>query len=185
MRRSDSVRVLTLLLCALALSAEAVACGPSRQKAVESIEIDAPTDKVWALIGNFRDMTWHPAIAATDADATLEPEVTKRRLIAKGGALITDRLTKYDPAAHSIGFMTDEADQSVLPVTGYNSTLTVRDIGGKTYLEWRGAFSRGYLKADPPPDQNDEAALRAVTAFQHAGLEALKRQLEDRKAGGS
>lgn len=185
MRRSVAIRVPAVLFCAVALAAEAQACGPSRQKAVESIEIEAPADKVWALIGNFQDMTWHPQITASDADPTLEPEVTKRRLTAKGGALITDRLTKYDPAAHSIGFMTDEADQSVLPVTGYNSTLTVREMGGRTYLEWRGAFSRGYLKADPPPDQNDEAALRAVTAFQHAGLEALKRQLEAGKAGGS
>ena len=41
----------------------ASAHGPSRQKVTETVEINAPADKVWAVIGNFQDMSWHPAVA--------------------------------------------------------------------------------------------------------------------------
>lgn len=46
------------LVCVWPLAASAH--GPSRQKVTESVEINAPADKVWAVIGNFQDMGWHP-----------------------------------------------------------------------------------------------------------------------------
>ena len=58
------VRALALGLAALALFPTlASAHGPTRQKATETVEISAPADKVWAIIGNFQDMSWHPAVA--------------------------------------------------------------------------------------------------------------------------
>ena len=50
-----------LVVAALALiPAAALAHGPSRQKVVEKIEIDAPPAKVWAIVGNFGDLSWLP-----------------------------------------------------------------------------------------------------------------------------
>ena len=40
--------------------------GPSRQKVTETIEIAAPAEKVWAVIGNFQDLSWLPAVAKTE-----------------------------------------------------------------------------------------------------------------------
>ena len=58
------VRALALGLVALALFPVAVfAHGPTRQKVTETVEINAPPDKVWEVIGNFQDMSWHPAVA--------------------------------------------------------------------------------------------------------------------------
>ncbi|MGZ5026493.1 MAG: SRPBCC family protein, partial [Methylobacter sp.] len=34
--------------------------GPVRQKAEEKITIDAPAAKVWDIIKNYGDMSWHP-----------------------------------------------------------------------------------------------------------------------------
>jgi hypothetical protein len=45
-------------------------------------------------------------------------------------------------------------------------------------VEWRGAFSRGYLKNDPPPELSDDAAIAAVSAFQKASLFSLKQKME-------
>jgi hypothetical protein len=45
-------------------------------------------------------------------------------------------------------------------------------------VEWRGAFYRAYPKNDPPPDQNDEAAVAAVTAVYKDGLANLKKLAE-------
>ncbi|MFA5949486.1 MAG: SRPBCC family protein [Hyphomicrobium sp.] len=173
------MRSIATLLAGLALvPGLALGCGPTRLKVVQSIEIRAPADKVWAVIGNFRDMSWHPAIARTEAPETIEPEVTTRTLTYKSGSTVTDKLTKYDAAQRAIGFMADKEDQAILPVVGYNSILTAKDHGGATLLEWRGAFMRGYPLPDPPPAQNDEAAERAVTAYQKAGLDAVKKLME-------
>jgi hypothetical protein len=55
----------------------ALAHGPSRKKEVTTIEINAPAEKVWEVVGNYRDMSWHPAIATTEADpGELKKEVS-------------------------------------------------------------------------------------------------------------
>jgi len=35
-----------------------------------------------------------------------------------------------------------------LPVNNYSSTITVKDVGGKTEVEWKGAFYRGFMNND-------------------------------------
>ncbi len=40
------------------------------------------------------------------------------------------------------------------------------------------AFYRGYPNNDPPPDQNDEAAVKAITGVYKSGLENLKKIVE-------
>ena len=52
---------------------------------------------------------------------------------------------------------------------------------GFSYKEWKGAFYRGYMNNDPPPELSDEAAQKAVAAFQKEGLDALKAKLEGGK----
>ena len=69
----------------------------------------------------------------------------------------------------------------VLPVTNYSSSITVSGEGGKSVVEWRGAFYRGFMNNDPPPELSDEAAIKAVTGVYRGGLEALKAKAE----GGS
>ena len=45
-------------------------------------------------------------------------------------------------------------------------------------VEWRGAFYRGFPNNDPPPEQNDEAAVKAVTGVYKSGLANLKKLVE-------
>lgn len=163
-----------VMLAPLAVEAH----GPSRKKVIETIEINAPADKVWAIVGNYQDMGWHPDIAKTEADAGNEAQKTKRKLTFKSGAVFTDTLTKFEPETKAIAFMTDVEDLKTLPVEGYSSTFTVTATGEKSSVEWKGAFYRGYMNNNPPPELSDEAAVKAITAFQKAGLEALKKKLE-------
>lgn len=65
-------------------------------------------------------------------------------------------------------------DGGALPVTNYTSTITVKAEGQGAVVEWRGAFYRGYPNNDPPPDQNDEAAVAAITGVYKSGLANLK-----------
>ena len=61
------VRAVALGLAVLALFPTlALAHGPTRQKVTVTVEINAPADKVWAVIGNFQDMSWHPIVAKVE-----------------------------------------------------------------------------------------------------------------------
>ncbi len=160
----------------------AMAHGPSRQKVVETIEINAPAEKVWAKIGNFQDMSWHPAVEKTEGQGGNEKGAA-RKLTLKGGGVIEETLEKHDDGKMSYFYRIANVDVKVLPVTNYSSWLTVEpEEGGKSKVEWKGAFYRGYPNNDPPADLNDEASIKAVTGVYQAGLNALKKSME---AGGS
>ena len=153
---TPSLRWLTGLALGAALSAAllapAAAHGPTRQKVTETIAIDAPADKVWALVKDFSALkNWHPAVAESPADKGNDEGSVRQIKLKNGGAL---------------------------PVTNYTSTITVKAEGAGSVVEWRGAFYRGYPNNDPPPDQNDEAAVAAVTGVYKAGLANLKAMAE-------
>ena len=152
--------------------------GPTRQKVRESIEINAPQEKVWAAIRNFQDMSWLPAVTKTAGDKGNEIGAT-RQLTLTGGATVDEELYKYEPDMMSYSYRITKVDVKVLPVTNYSSTLTVSPApDGKAKLEWAGAFYRGFPNNDPPPELSDEAAVKAVSGLYKTGLEALKKKIE-------
>ncbi len=161
-----------LLAVATTLVLPAFAHGPTRQKVTETVTIDAPTAKVWSLIKDFDALkNWHPAVEASPADKG-NTEGSVRQLKLKGGGELTETLEAYDDARMRYSYRAK--DKGALPVTNYTSTISVKADGDKSVVEWRGAFYRGYPNNDPPPDQNDEAAVKAVTGVYQAGLANLK-----------
>jgi hypothetical protein len=151
--------------------------GPSRLKVKETVEINAPADKVWAKIGNFQDMSWHPAVTKTEGTGGNEPKAA-RKLTLQGGGTIEEQLETYDAAKHSYFYRISNVDVKVLPVNNYSSSLTVTEENGKSVVEWKGAFYRGFPNNDPPPELSDEAATKAVTGVYRGGLDALKKAME-------
>ena len=166
-----------LALAALTLaSSVALAHGPTRQKVVEKITIDAPADAVWAQIKDFDALSkWHPAVAESPADKG-NTEGSVRTVKIKGGGSLVESLERYNAEGRSYTYRAK--DGGALPVTNYTSTLTVTGDGAKSTVEWRGAFYRGFPNNDPPPDQNDEAAVKAVTGVYQSGLANLKKLVE-------
>jgi hypothetical protein len=166
-----------LSLAALASSAT-LAHGPTRQKVTETIGINAPADKVWAVVGNFYDLGWLPAVAKTEGSGDLIPDKSTRHVTLKNGGEIDESLDKYDAKKFTVAYRIEKVDVKVLPVTNYSSTLIVTPAGSKSTVEWRGAFYRGYPLNDPPPELSDAAAVKAVTELYKSGLAALKAKLE-------
>lgn len=167
-----TLTALAALLLAGGLAGPAAAHGPTRQKVTETITIDAPADKVWALVHNFDALKdWHPAVEASPADKG-NNEGSVRQLKLKGGGALTETLESHDEAKMRYSYRAK--DGGALPVTNYTSTISVKSDGGKAVVEWRGAFYRGYPNNNPPADQNDEAAVAAVTAVYKSGLANLK-----------
>lgn len=175
------VRALALGLAALALFPTlASAHGPTRQKATETVEINAPADKVWAVIGNFQDMSWHPAVAKLEGSGGNDANATRTLTLTSGGT-IEEKLLQNDPAKKTYKYEITKVDPKVLPVNNYSSTLSVKGEGDKSTVEWKGAFYRGFMNNDPPPELSDEAAVKAVKGVYRGGLDALKQKVE---AGG-
>jgi hypothetical protein len=174
--------LLAIALFAVALQHAGWADEPARQKITETIQIDAPPAKVWAAIADFHDMSWLPGVAKTTGAGGNAPDVAKRQLILDNGATIDESLDKYDAGRMSYSYRIDKVDVKVLPVNNYSSTIAVLPAeGGKSKVEWRGAFDRGDPNNDPPPELNDEAAQKAVGKVYRAGLENLKKKLEAAK----
>ncbi len=164
----------------------AEAHGPSRKKVTETIVINQPPEKVWAAVGHFDDMSWLPIVTSTVAkggNTVVDPDDDAknptRRLTLKGGATVDEVLYKYQGDKMSYSYRIAAVDVKVLPVTNYASTISVLPAeGGKSTVEWRAAFYRGYPNNDPPPELNDEAAVKAVTDLYSLGLTSLKTKLE-------
>ncbi|WP_430913582.1 SRPBCC family protein [Methylobacterium sp. sgz302541] len=159
------------------VSFSADAHGPSRRKVQETVEINAPADKVWSVMGNFQDMSWLPVVEKTEGTGGNEPNKAKRTLTLKGGGTVEEELDKYADK-QSYFYRIDKVDVKVLPVNNYSSTIEIEPAGDKTKVTWRGAFYRGYMNNDPPPELNDEAAEKAVKGLYRTGLDALKAKVE-------
>lgn len=167
----------TALIAGLALLAPATAMahGPTRQKVTLTTEVAAAPGDVWAAIGDFQDMSWHPAVFSTAGEGGNAVDATRVLTLGQeGGPTIAEVLYKHDAGKMSYSYRITEVAVEVLPVTNYSSTLTVTPAaGGGAVIEWRGAFYRGYPNNDPPPELSDEAAVAAVTGVYQAGLDAL------------
>lgn len=154
----------------------AQAHGPTRQKVVEKITIDAPPDAVWARIKDFSALKdWHPAVAESPADQG-NAEGSVRSIKLEGGGELVESLERYDEANRRYSYRAK--DGGALPVTNYTSSLSVTGEGQQAVVEWRGAFYRGHPNNDPPPDRNDEAAVKAITGVYTSGLANLKKLVE-------
>ena len=163
-------------LLATGLADPAQAHGPTRQKSIEKITINAPPAAVWAKIKNFDALKdWHPAVEQSPADKG-NTVGSVRQLKLKGGGDLTETLEGHDDAKMKYSYRAK--DGGALPVTNYTSTIGVSGEGAVSVVEWRGAFYRGFPNNDPPPDKNDEAAVKAVTGVYKSGLENLKKLVE-------
>jgi carbon monoxide dehydrogenase subunit G len=170
-----AVKVLSVVLLPLCLST-ALAHGPVRQKAIEKITVNATPAVVWEKIKNFDALKdWHPAVADSTADKGNSPG-SVRQIKLKGGGELTETLESYDDTKMKYSYRAK--DGGALPVSNYTSTISVSAEGSMAVVEWRGAFYRGFLNNDPPPELNDDAAMKAITGVYKSGLENLKKLAE-------
>lgn len=162
----------------LAAAAPGWAHGPTRQKVQTQVEINAPIEKVWAVLGNFQDMSWNPAVSKTEGTGGNDAGATRAITLATG--VLNQKLVKYDADAKQYAFESAD-DTKVLPVTNLASNIAAKGTGDKTIVEWRASFYRGFVNNDPPPELSDEAAQKAIEEHTQKGLLGLKAKLE---AGG-
>ena len=137
-------------------------------RANASIRIPASPDKVWQLIGGFNSLPdWLPYIPTSE----LSEGGRVRRLGTPGGDVIVERLEAFDNRARSYTYSILEAP---FPVTGYRSTLQVRETGnaGASLVEWSGEFT--------PAGVSDDEASSLFKGIYRDGLSALAASFADK-----
>lgn len=162
--------------------------GPVRAKMTATVTVDAPAAKVWDLIKNYDDMSWHPGIKSVKGNGSNDKGAVRTLTLANGGT-ITEELKAYDAAKMSYKYKITEMSNTgtikhagqdeplpVLPVGNYAAELQVTDKGGKTEVEWVATYYRAYVNNNPPAELNEEAADKAVSNVLKTGLEALAKK---------
>lgn len=166
--------LLGLLLAPVLASAH----GPSRQKVIEKIEINAAPDKVWAIISDYCSIAeWSPMIKSCTADKGSEIG-SIRTIELDNGEKIKEKLYKLDAEKKKMLYAMQQLEKGRLikglPIATLSSTITVTDNGGKSSVQLKGAFYRAFSGPQPPADQTDEACTEAVEKLYKSSLEGLK-----------
>ncbi|ALL70707.1 XoxI (plasmid) [Paraburkholderia caribensis MBA4] len=133
-----------------------------------SIRIPVSPDKVWQLIGGFDSLPdWLPYIPSSE----LREGGRVRRLATPAGDVIVERLEAFDNRARSYTYSILEAP---FPVTGYRSTLQVRESeeAGASLVDWSGEFT--------PNGASDDEASRLFEGIYREGLRALAASFADK-----
>ena len=179
MKRGFPWRLLIALLTGVSLAA--AACGPSPQKIVRQMVIQAAPVVVWAAIRDPAAIAkWHPAVSAarlehsSDADGV---EFQSRQLTLAGGGALIERVGATDPDGMKQGY---SMLKGTLAVSNYSSWIQVRAGPGadESTVSWSGRFSNGANAIDAPPGADNDAAMAAVDAYYQTGLAGLKRWIE-------
>jgi hypothetical protein len=142
-----------------------------------TLEIAAPPAQVWAVIENFADLTWHPAIKASTA--TMGNTIGSVRTLDLGGPKLQERLTAYDVGAMTYTYVItdDPANLKTMPVTEYTSTIVVQPSASGSLATWSGTFRRVDPSHTPAAGQDDKTALDAIAGVYDGGLAALQAKL--------
>ncbi len=159
--------------------------GPVRAKMTATVTIDAPAAKVWDVIKNYDDMSWHPSIKSVKGDGSNSKGAIRTLTLANGGT-ITEELKAYDAGKMAYKYKITEMSNTgtlkhagqdehipVLPVGNYAAEISVADKGGKAEVEWVATYYRAYVNNNPPAELNEEAADKAVTDVLTKGLNSL------------
>ena len=171
-----SFKFYAYFLCIFFVSFETISHGPSRQKVVEKIVINAELSNVWKIVSDFSDFSWNPLITSTDSDGN---EIgSLRKIISKNGSNISQTLEKLDEEKKMISWRIKETDQKLLPVNSYQATLILKDQEGKVEATYKAGFYRGFMGNDPPEELNDENSKKKVKEFISSALKNLKNKLE-------
>jgi len=134
-------------------------------KVAVSIDIEAEADRVWALIGGFDSLPqWLPMIRKSSA----ADGGRVRRLEARNGAIIVERLLRFDEAGRGYSYCHLEAPD---PVTDYVGELRVEPLAdGNSKVTWSSSFT--------PAGIPEAEAIAHYERIYGEGLGELKKRLE-------
>jgi hypothetical protein len=110
-------------------------------------ELQAPVEKLWALVSSFSDLSWFPAAEKVEQVGSGIGEI-RRISMAGMPASIDEQLLEIDPANYRIKYQVLE--NSVNIMQDYTVVASLKPSGSNTTIAlWQGSFSG--LSADLEP----------------------------------
>lgn len=168
----------TAALAAGALLASPVIAAPTPMLTLSrSIEVAAPVDQVWAVIGNFGDLGYFSAaVERTEIVGGENNRVgARRRIVLKDGGIVLETLLARREKPHRLTYRMDEGP---LPVADYRATLSVIPAGRGAKVTWRGRFRARHADGPANPSLDGTDALEVMTGLYEGGLTAIKQAVE-------
>jgi NADPH:quinone reductase-like Zn-dependent oxidoreductase len=145
------------------------------QKVIRSTVIDAPIERVWAVLRDFNSHDqWHDVVAQSRIEGADRSDQVGcvRSFTLKDGNRIREQLLTLSDSEHRSTYCIVEA---TLPLQRYVATITLKPVtdGARTFWHWESTFTT-------PPGRERE--LRDVVAHDvyEAGFENLRRHLDRR-----
>lgn len=153
------------------------------QKVVRSTIIDAPIDRVWAVLRDFNSHDqWHDVVATSqiEGDERSDQVGCVRSFTLRDGNRIREQLLTLSDAKHVSTYCIVEA---TVPLQRYVATVTLKPVtdGNRTYWHWESTFAT-------PPGQERELREMVARDVYEAGFENLRRHLQrsaDLRGAGS
>ena len=163
-----------------------------RQHVEQSVQLTAPVDQVWAVVGKFDGLhEWHPSVKSTIMKNPLT-----RVLDLGEGRLLTEELETKSDANMSLSYRISQmstvetiqvegkpVEKKVLPINTYSSTLSVKPAGTGSQVIWSGDFHPAWLGAGTPPvGMSNQDAINVITNVYQVGLNNLLKSLNSTAA---
>ena len=139
----------------------------------EEVLLAASPAKVWAVMGDYAGLAgWHPAVAKTGiVRGKNNQRGAVREFETRDGARIIESLQSMQPGRS----MTYRIVESPLPVSDYQSTLSVQAKGKGSRVVWKSRFN-----AINSPEMDDAKVKALVAGIYRAGFDGLKEKLGER-----
>src|SRR5262252_90221 len=153
------------------------------QKVVRSTVIDAPLERVWAVLRDFNSHDqWHDVVETSriEANEASSQVGCVRSFTLRDGNRIREQLLTLDDREHKSTYCIVEA---TVPLQRYVATVTLKPVtdGERTFWHWESTFST-------PPGRERELREMVARDVYEAGFENLRRHLgigADRRAGAA
>ena len=145
------------------------------QKVVRSTVIDAPIERVWAVLRDFNSHDqWHDVVAESRIEGGEKSDQVGcvRAFHLKDGNFIREQLLTLDEREHKSTYCIVEA---TVPLMRYVATVTLKPVtdGNRTFWHWESTFAT-------PPGQERE--LRNMVARLVLFPEAVDERLGQRRS---
>ena len=142
------------------------------QKIVRSTIIDAPIERVWAVLRDFNSHDqWHAVVdeSRIEAGQSSSQLGCVRAFRLKDGNFIREQLLTLDDVQHKSTYCIVE---STVPLQRYVATVTLKPVtdGQRTFWHWESTFAT-------PPGRERELRDMVAQGVYEAGFENLRRHL--------
>lgn len=180
-------RVSLVVCVSFAFALPVWAADMQRLHTEQSVQLNAPADKVWAIVGKFEGLhEWHPAVKST----IMRNPITRVLDLGEGELLTEELETKNDnqmslsyrisnmSTTETIQVNGKQLEKKILPVNTYSSTISVKAAGTGSQVVWTGDFHPIWLEANPAPaGLGTQDAIDAINGVYQAGLNNLVKTL--------